>query len=96
MLAIDHLLERRPRKLSGGERQRVALGRALLSTPKLLLLDEPFSALDCALRGELTQAVLNHCTDHDIPLLLVSHDEHDVDALADEVWELSHGTLRRQ
>ncbi len=95
MLGISGLLDRRPRNLSGGERQRVALGRALLRKPKLLLLDEPFSALDRSLRGDVADAVLDHCDAHELPLVLVSHDERDVERVADEVWELSHGRLQQ-
>lgn len=93
MLEITDLLSRRPRNLSGGERQRVALGRALLREPKLLLLDEPFSALDRSLRDDVADAVLSHCEARQIPLLLVSHDERDVERVADEVWEVSQGRL---
>ncbi|QDG54818.1 ATP-binding cassette domain-containing protein [Persicimonas caeni] len=95
MLGISDLLTRRPRNLSGGERQRVALGRALLREPKLLLLDEPFSALDRSLRGDVADAVLDYCDARTIPIVLVSHDERDVERVADEVWELSQGQLDR-
>lgn len=94
LLEVAPLLSRRPRHLSGGERQRVALGRALLSSPRLLLLDEPFAALDRALRESIGPRLRDHCTSQGIPYLLVSHDERDVAALADEVWVLEGGTLR--
>ncbi len=95
LLRITGLLERRPRRLSGGERQRVALGRALLSEPRLLLLDEPFSALDRPLRGELARVVGEWCAHRDVPLVLVSHDEADAEVLAEEQWHLSDGELVR-
>lgn len=94
-LSVDHLLDRRPRYLSGGERQRVALGRALLSNPRLLLLDEPFSALDRPLRREVVEQVSALARDRAIPLILVSHDETDADLMAEERWILSGGVLRR-
>lgn len=93
VLEIEHLLKRRPRHLSGGERQRVALGRALLSAPKLLLLDEPFSALDRPIRRRLTQTLQELRTEFPVPLVLVSHDPEDVRELADETWTLRDGRL---
>jgi molybdate transport system ATP-binding protein len=93
LLQVPHLLDRRPRRLSGGERQRVALGRALLSEPRLLLLDEPFSALDRSLRDQLSGTVKRLADERGIPLVLVSHDEADTRVLADERWHLRDGTL---
>lgn len=95
LLEVEHLLERRPRRLSGGERQRVSVGRALLSDPRLLLLDEPFSALDRPLRVRLARTVRDWAEERSIPLVLVSHDEQDTDILAAEHWHLSDGTLER-
>ncbi|MCH2469981.1 MAG: ATP-binding cassette domain-containing protein [Gemmatimonadetes bacterium] len=96
LLQITELLERRPRRLSGGERQRVALGRALLAEPKLLLLDEPFSALDRPLRAELARVVGEWCAERGVPLVLVSHDEADAEVLAEQRWHLSDGKLVRE
>jgi len=94
-LGVTGLLDRRSRKLSGGERQRVALGRALLARPRLLLLDEAFSALDRSRRGEVQNRLQEWTSTHDVRLILVSHDEKDVEALCPERWELSHGRLVR-
>ncbi len=95
LLQVDHLLSRRPRRLSGGERQRVALGRALLSDPRLLLLDEPFSALDRPLRAQIATVVKDWAEARGVPLVLVSHDEADAAALAGERWHLAGGSLSR-
>ncbi len=95
LFRITELLERRPRKLSGGERQRVTVARALLSRPQLVLLDEPFSALDRPLRAELSRTVRELLDRRGIPLVLVSHDEGDADILADERWHLVDGQLVR-
>jgi ABC-type molybdate transport system ATPase subunit len=95
LLQVRPLLERRPRRLSGGERQRVALGRALLTSPRLLLLDEPFSALDRPLRAQLTRIVKELAEQRDLPMVLVSHDEEDAAVLAGERWHLADGELRR-
>ena len=95
VLKVSELLDRRPRRLSGGERQRVAVGRALLRGPRLLLLDEPLSALDRPLRDSLAGIVRRWADEHRIPLVLVSHDESDTEILADEHWHLNEGVLRR-
>jgi molybdate transport system ATP-binding protein len=95
LLQLRPLLERRPRRLSGGERQRVALGRALLASPRLLLMDEPFSALDRPLRAQLTRTVRNLAEERAVPLVLVSHDEEDAGILAAERWHLANGALKR-
>ena len=96
LLQIEDLLDRRSRRLSGGERQRVALGRALLSTPRILLLDEPFSALDRPLRGDLSQLVSDWALDRSVPIVLVSHDEEDAKWLAEERWHVGGGSLRKE
>ncbi|MDH5588854.1 MAG: ATP-binding cassette domain-containing protein [Gemmatimonadota bacterium] len=93
VLEVAHLLERRPRNLSGGERQRVALGRALLADPRILLLDEPFSALDRPLRIQVATLVGRLTRDRDTPIVLVSHDEEDAEILAQEHWHLNQGIL---
>jgi ABC-type sulfate/molybdate transport systems ATPase subunit len=91
----DHLLGRRPRNLSGGERQRVALARALVSAERLLLLDEPFGALDDARRHRVIGAVDRWLADHDVPMVLVSHDARDAEGLRCERWILGDGGLER-
>ena len=95
LLMVDHLLKRRPGGLSGGEQQRVALGRALLADPSLLLLDEPFSALDRPLRSRVVARLRDYVRARGLLLLLVSHDEADAVALAQEHWLLSEGRLER-
>ncbi len=89
-LFITPLLKRRPRMLSGGEKQRVSLGRALLSNPELLLLDEPFSALDRTLRKQVSEVLNEICGRRKLPFILISHDESDVLNLAQEIWSV-HG-----
>lgn len=93
-LGLSELLDRAPARLSGGERQRTALARALLSRPRLLLLDEPFAALDEALRGRVRSLVKDRITSLGVPAVLVSHDAEDA-AIADERWTISDGTLTR-
>lgn len=87
-LDIAPLLARRPRTLSGGEAQRVAIGRALLSGPRFLLMDEPLTALDEARREAIMAVVERIRSDLALPILLVSHDRADVARLADQVVEL--------
>ena len=88
LLGIAPLLARRPANLSGGEAQRVAIGRALLSQPALLLLDEPLSALDQARREELIHYLQRVRDDLAMPMLYVSHTLDDVRRIADEVHVL--------
>jgi molybdate transport system ATP-binding protein len=84
-LGIDHLLDRWPRTLSGGEAQRVAIGRALLSQPRFLLLDEPLSSLDRARREEIMLAI-EHVRDVlKLPILMVTHDPEEAERIGNRV-----------
>lgn len=86
---------RRVGELSGGQRQRVALGRALATRPGLLLLDEPFSALDRELRQRMREDLRRIRKDFDVPTVMVTHDIEDVQALADEMVVLENGKVKR-
>ncbi|MDE2412392.1 MAG: ATP-binding cassette domain-containing protein [Sphingomonadales bacterium] len=87
-LGIAHLLDRWPRTLSGGEAQRVAIGRALLSGPRFLLMDEPLASLDRARREEI-MAVIERLRDElRLPILYVSHDRDEVERLATTIVPL--------
>ncbi|WP_447757075.1 molybdenum ABC transporter ATP-binding protein [Sphingopyxis fribergensis] len=84
-LGIGHLLDRWPHSLSGGEAQRVAIGRALLAGPEILLMDEPLSSLDTPRRSDI-MAVIERIRDElKLPILYVSHDRAEVDRLATQV-----------
>ncbi len=85
VLHLSALASRYPESLSGGEKQRVALGRAILSGPRLLLMDEPFSAIDVAHRLEVTQFIGQSLKEFQIPAILVSHDSSCVEEIANEV-----------
>jgi len=93
LLEIGHLLDRRPALLSGGERQRVALGRALLYSPRLLLLDEPLSSLDDRLKQQILPFLKRVKDETRIPMLYVTHARAEVDFLADRVLLMDHGRL---
>ena len=88
LLKLEHLIERMPIKLSGGEKQRVALGRALLYSPQLLLLDEPLSALDAAHKAEIIPFFQSIKQELGIPMLYVSHDKSEIEQLTHEIWYL--------
>lgn len=96
LLGIGHLLERRPAGLSGGERQRVAIGRALLSRPRLLLMDEPLAALDEARKAEIVPHIERLRDDAGIPILYVSHSVAEVLRLAGDMVALDEGRVVAQ
>ena len=87
-LGIGHLLGRWPQSLSGGEAQRVAIGRALLAAPQILLMDEPLSSLDAARRGDIMTVIERIRDELKVPILYVSHDRAEVDRLATQIVEL--------
>lgn len=91
VLEIGGLLERRVPSLSGGEKQRVALGRALLSTPRLMLLDEPLAGLDAALKDRLMPYLQRVRDEFGIPMIYVTHAADEVVALCDDVLVLESG-----
>jgi molybdate transport system ATP-binding protein len=88
LLGIGHLLDRWPATLSGGEAQRVAIGRALLSAPRFLLMDEPLSSLDAARRGEIMTLIERVRDATALPILYVSHDRAEVERLASHIIEM--------
>jgi molybdate transport system ATP-binding protein len=91
MLKITHLQGRYPLQLSGGEKQRVALARALMVEPELLLLDEPLSAVDHAMRRELREELKQLQRIWKIPFVLVTHSREEMKILADEVLFMKAG-----
>jgi molybdate transport system ATP-binding protein len=94
-LGIGHLLQRHPATLSGGERQRVAIGRALLASPRLLLMDEPLASLDWDRRQEILPLIERLRDEFAIPILYVSHAVEEVARLASEVAVMEQGRIVR-
>jgi len=96
LLGLEHLQQRMPRALSGGEKSRVALGRALLSSPDILLLDEPLAALDAARRQEILPYLEKLRDEARLPMLYVSHALDEVARLAHQIVVLKDGRVARQ
>jgi molybdate transport system ATP-binding protein len=94
VLEIQSLAERSIRNLSGGEKQRVALARALLTSPQLLLLDEPLANLDVALKAKIIPYLARIRDEFHLPMLYVTHDLDEVRALCEQVLRLERGKLR--
>ncbi|HEX3889075.1 MAG TPA: molybdenum ABC transporter ATP-binding protein [Phenylobacterium sp.] len=93
LLGLAALLDRAPANLSGGERQRVALGRALLTQPKLLLMDEPLSSLDAGAKAEILPYLERLHRGLAIPVLYISHDAGEIARLADRVLYMREGRI---
>ena len=93
MLDIEPLLERRPGKLSGGERQRVAIGRALMMKPRLLLLDEPLASLDTARKREILPYLVRLRDEAKVPMVYVSHHAGELRRIATNVVRLDGGRV---
>ncbi|MBV9655450.1 MAG: molybdenum ABC transporter ATP-binding protein [Acetobacteraceae bacterium] len=93
LLGIGRLLDRRPHTLSGGERQRVAIGRALLSQPRLLVMDEPLASLDAARKAEILPYLARLKTSFNLPILYVTHAPDEVARLADTLVLIREGRV---
>jgi len=93
LLDIGHLLDRRPGKLSGGERQRIAVGRALLMQPRLLLLDEPLASLDTARKRDILPYLERLRDEAQMPMIYVSHNANEVKLIASRVVWLEDGRV---
>lgn len=96
VLDLGHLLEHHPHQLSGGQAQRVALGRALCAQPRMLMLDEPLAALDAELRRRILPFLIEVRDRFNIPMLVVSHNPLELQALCDEVIALKDGSQTHQ
>ncbi len=90
---LKHLKNRYPKNLSGGQKQRVALCRALMKRPKILLLDEPLSALDSAMRKKLQEEIARVHKEFNLTTIMVSHDKAEIYKLANRVLKLSNGKV---
>jgi sulfate transport system ATP-binding protein len=95
LVQLDYLHDRRPSELSGGQRQRVALARALAVEPKVLLLDEPFGALDAKVRQELRRWLRRLHDDIHLTSVFVTHDQEEALELADRVAIMNHGVIEQ-
>jgi len=91
MVGLTHAADKPPLQLSGGMRQRVAIARALAIKPKLLLLDEPFGALDALTRGNLQEKLMQICNEHELTAVMVTHDVDEAVLLSDRIVMLSNG-----
>lgn len=93
MFRVDNLRQRKPRQLSGGENQRVALARSLVTLPRVLLLDEPLTGLDAALKSSIIEDLRAWNAAHRIPILYVTHSREEADALGERMIALEHGKI---
>ena len=96
LMELEELKDRYPYNLSGGEKQRVALARALINEPKLLLLDEPFSALNYQLKEKLYKEIETIKQNFDTQIILISHDIAEVYRLADKIIEIEDGKIIKE
>ncbi len=94
LLGLAHIADHYPNQISGGQKQRTALARMLITEPKLLLLDEPFSALDAQLREHTRREVLALQQAAGVPMVLITHDCADAEALGQEIWHMENGILQ--
>ena len=93
LLGIGHLLDRRPAKLSGGEKQRVAIGRSLLTSPELLLMDEPLASLDQARKQEVLPFIHALTKELKVPIVYVTHSVEEIRSVADAVVVIEDGRV---
>ncbi len=93
LLGVGHLLDRSPNTLSGGEKQRVAIGRALLASPRLLLMDEPLASLDAARKAETLPYIERLRDELAVPIVYVSHSRDEVERLTREIVHLENGRV---
>ena len=93
LLGVEHLLKRRPHRLSGGEKQRVAIGRALLAAPELLIMDEPLANLDDARKQEILPFLSRLKAETRTPILYVTHAQTEADVLADRIVHIERGAI---
>lgn len=94
LLELGSLLRQKPYQLSGGEKQRVALGRALMSKPRLLMLDEPLASLDKRLKGQILPYLKRVAEEVEVPMIYVSHSMDEITQLTDHVMHIAHGKIR--
>lgn len=92
-VGVEHLLDRNPANLSGGEKQRVAMARALASSPRLLLLDEPLASLDRDSKASILPFLTGLCRELKLPLVYVTHAVEELDEMAEEIVEMKSGQI---
>lgn len=94
-MQLPHIKDRYPHELSGGQRQRIALARAIATNPKLLLLDEPFGALDAKVRKELRSSLRQIQKDIGITSIMVTHDQEEAITISDTIVVMNHGMIEQ-